>query len=267
MRILLLANKDIASNLALNTLFQNISGAHQFQILLSTAVGKKHNNTPQPLVDLAFFEQDLFNQILFPALHNKQSSSTKKYLSFTGFKNLGIKTLQVNSINCRSGIATVKAFAPDLIISIRFGLILQSAVIGIPQFGVINLHSGILPAYRGVMATYRAMQNNEAEYGTTLHYINDSGIDSGEIINISKQSLNYQRSYLHNTLSLYKKGVEDVIRAIFEIQKNGKCNSYPVNSKGHYFSFPTNCELFEFQEKGLKLYEYQDVIDIAKGYF
>ncbi len=39
MKILLLANKDIASNVALNYLFQTIGKQHQFRLLLSATVG------------------------------------------------------------------------------------------------------------------------------------------------------------------------------------------------------------------------------------
>jgi methionyl-tRNA formyltransferase len=267
MKILLLANKDIASNLALNILFRTMPGAHKFKILLSSSVGKNSKSKPQSLVDLAFFEQDLFNKILFPALQNPPSLNSEKFQSFAGFKTKGIEVSDIHSINCQTGIETIKAFAPDLIVSIRFGLILQSAVIAIPKFGVINLHSGELPTYRGVMATFRAMQQNDTEYGTTLHYINDSGIDSGEIICITKQVLDYQRSYLHNTLSLYETGIKDVVNTITEIENTGKCSSYSVNSKGNYFSFPSEQELNNFKQKGLTLYEYQDVIDIAQRYY
>jgi methionyl-tRNA formyltransferase len=267
MKILLLANKDIASNLALNTLFQTITGAHQFQILLSSSVGKNSKNKPQLLLDLAFFEQDLFNKILFPALQKYPSLNAKKFQSFAAFKTRAIEVTDTHSINCQAGIKTINEFAPDLIVSIRFGLILQSEVIAIPKFGVINLHSGELPKYRGVMATFRAMQQNDTEYGTTVHYINDTGIDSGEIICISKQALDYKRSYLHNTLSLYEQGIKNVVNAISQIENTGKCVSYPINSKGNYFSFPSEIELEDFKQKGLKLYEYQDIIDIAKDFY
>jgi methionyl-tRNA formyltransferase len=267
MRILILANKDIASNLALNTLFQTMRGQHQFHVLLSSSVGKNTINKPQCLLDLAFFEQSLFNQILFPALQNNPSTAASKHLSFNQFKNLGIKVSDIHSINCQAGINQVNEFAPELIVSIRFGLILQSAVIEIPKFGVINLHSGELPTYRGVMATFRAMQQNATECGTTLHYINDNGIDSGEIISISKQTLDYQRSYLYNTLSLYETGINDVVNAISMLEKSGQCESYSADSQGNYFSFPCEQELIDFQQRGHKLYEYQDVIDIAQNYY
>jgi methionyl-tRNA formyltransferase len=267
MKILLLANKDIASNLALNTLFQKMEGQHQFHILLSSSVGKETQKKPQTLLDLAFFEQGLFNQILFPALQNNTSPLPSKHLSFNGFNTLGIEVSDIHSINCPAGLKKVNEIAPDLIVSIRFGLILQAAIIAIPQFGVINLHSGELPAYRGVMATFRAMQLDDTECGTTLHYISDSGIDSGEIISISKKTLDYRRSYLYNTLSLYNNGIEDVVNAIAKIENIGKCESYSVTSQGKYFSFPSEQELKDFKLKGLKLYEYQDIINIAQSYF
>jgi methionyl-tRNA formyltransferase len=117
------------------------------------------------------------------------------------------------------------------------------------------------------MATFRAMQQNATEFGTTLHYINDIGIDSGEIVSISKQTLNYQRSYLYNTLSLYETGINDVVNAISMIEKSGKCESYSADTQGNYFSFPCEQELIDFQQRGHKLYEYQDVIDIAQNYY
>ena len=119
-------------------------------------------------MDLAFFEQSLFNQILFPALQNNLSAVNRQFLSFSGFKSLGVKVSDIHSINCQAGLNTVNEFSPDLIISIRFGLILQSAVIDIPKYGVINLHSGELPTYRGVMATFRAMQLQDTQCGTTF---------------------------------------------------------------------------------------------------
>jgi methionyl-tRNA formyltransferase len=267
MRMLLLANRDIASNLALNYLFQNIGTQHQFKILLSSTVGGNTQNKPQSLLDLTFFEQSLFNQIFFPAIQNNPCAVTSKCHSFDGFNTLGIDVSDVHAINSQAGLIRVNEFAPDLIVSIRFGTILQSAIIDIPKFGVINLHSGELPTYRGVMATFRAMQQNANQCGTTLHYINDSGIDCGEIISISKQPLDYQRSYLHNTLALYETGIKDVVNAISTIEKSGKCESYSAESQGNYFSFPCEQELKYFQQRGHKLYEYQDVIDIAKRYY
>ena len=99
----------------------------------------------------------------------------------------------VDGINAPAGISRVQAFAPDLIVSIRFGEILRWPVIRSARFGVLNLHSGLLPAFRGVMATFWAMLGSAPRYGTTLHWIEDSGIDSGTIISESAQPLDLDK--------------------------------------------------------------------------
>jgi methionyl-tRNA formyltransferase len=67
MNITLLANRDLASNLALNQLLPRLSEQHQLRVFLSSQVGSAAN-LPEPLRLLKFFEQTLFNDILFPAL-------------------------------------------------------------------------------------------------------------------------------------------------------------------------------------------------------
>ena len=66
MRITILANSDLPSNYALNLLVASLS-AHDLTIFLSDRVGKQ-TTRPSGLKDLAFFEQSLFTQLLFPLM-------------------------------------------------------------------------------------------------------------------------------------------------------------------------------------------------------
>jgi methionyl-tRNA formyltransferase len=91
MKILILANKDIASNLALNYLFQSIGSQHQFQLLMSSSVGKNSQSKPKKLLDLAFFEQTLFNQILFPALQKNLHLLPVNFSVLVGLTLLALK--------------------------------------------------------------------------------------------------------------------------------------------------------------------------------
>jgi methionyl-tRNA formyltransferase len=50
------------------------------------------------------------------------------------------------------------------------------------RLGMVNLHGGLSPEYRGADCTFWALYNNEPEkIGCTLHYI-DKGIDTGRLI-------------------------------------------------------------------------------------
>lgn len=262
MRITLLANHDIASNLAINALVKRLP-QHQYQILLSDQVGSK-TDRPEGLRQLAFYEQGLFNQILFPALAHLANAPQGKTKSFEHLAKNGIPVQLLQSLD--NAHEHIVSGLPELIISIRFGFILTPDIIVRPQFGVLNLHSGILPDFRGVMATFWSMLNGSEVIGTTLHYIQDTGIDTGDIIAIDTQAVQPMRSYLWNLLSLYQAGVTRLCDAIEQIDNGLPLNSKPQDQKGQYFSFPTLYELEQFERKGFKLTEPDDLIQIASWY-
>ena len=262
MRIVLLANRDIASNLALNYLVKGLS-EHQLTVFLSQQVGNP-TKRPTPLTDLAFFEQRLFNDILFPALSQTNDQALK---SFTQLEQTGIAIRPITSVNDEKGLSSLAVGKPHLILSVRFGLILQPQAIAIPEFGVLNLHSGILPDYRGVMATFWAMLNKEKEMGSTLHFIRDASIDTGDVIKINRTEVDYQRSYLWNVLNLYRSGVDSMLDAVASIAEGKTVNTKAqAQNKGSYYSFPDKAALDAFFGRGLKLYDHQEIVDFAKGY-
>jgi methionyl-tRNA formyltransferase len=157
-------------------------------------------------------------------------------------------------------MAKIKRLDPDLIISIRYGHILKNEVIKIPKHGVINLHSGLLPEYRGVMATFWAMLNNEKEIGTTLHYIDDNTIDTGRVIGKTKRPIDYSKSYLWNVLQLYPNGVELIIETLEIIAEGKNFSTFNQCHQGNYYSFPTVDKLEEFNSKGWKIFDLKDAL-------
>ena len=132
---------------------------------------------------LFFFEHTLLDQLLFPPIDDL--SQRGKRLTFRALSTFLTAPMQrLNDPNSPSGIALLKSANPDLIVSIRYGRILKQSAIDIPHLGVLNLHSGKLPQYRGVMATFRALLAGDATLFSTLHWIDDETIDTGRIISI-----------------------------------------------------------------------------------
>ena len=68
----------------------------------------------------------------------------------------------------------------DLLLVCRFNL-LGPEVFEAPWLGSINIHSSLLPAYRGVHPVSWALINGEPETGVTIHRI-DRGVDTGGIV-------------------------------------------------------------------------------------
>ncbi|MDG1750165.1 MAG: formyl transferase [Thalassotalea sp.] len=265
MKILFLANKDLASNFALNNILQKVSEHHESYLWLSARVGKE-NNPPKQLVNLKFFEQTLFNQLLSPLIQNtKNENAYKAFENFSPFLSSEIR--EVNQINSPETIKDLNQLAPDLIVSIRYGGILKEQVINIPKKGVINLHSGILPKYKGVMATFWALKNKDIEIGTTLHTIDDGSIDTGKIIKISKLKVMEERSYLTHVLELYKQGALDVLTAIDMLENGEKLSSQTQDSSQTYFTFPTEKECEDFEKGGLKIVDEQEYMAFIQRHY
>src|SRR5262249_39780279 len=182
MRILCCLNRDLASNLALNLLLPALA-RHTVRVGLTEQVGRTLPDEPRQRRELRIAEQLFPNQALFPLVERAALPDTgQRNLTFAEVQRLrGIAVDSLTDPNGAAGLDFIRSFPPNLLLTTGCGAILKGPVIGIPPLGVLNLHSGILPAYRGVLATFRAMLNREAQIGCTVHYIRDAGIDTGDI--------------------------------------------------------------------------------------
>ncbi len=89
--------------------------------------------------------------------------------------------VEVPHINHADVIALADKYQPDVIAVFGTSLI-KGELLRKGRLGIINLHGGLSPHYRGADCTFWALYNGEPEQvGCTLHYI-DAGIDSGDII-------------------------------------------------------------------------------------
>jgi methionyl-tRNA formyltransferase len=236
MKITLLGHYDLASLYAMNRLL-NGAPEHEYAIFLSGAQNTSPS-VPEPLQKLAEIDGKLSERFL-------EDPRTSLLL-----KN----TQDLPTPNEVDGLALLQSSNPDLIVSIRYRRILRENAIAIPRHGVINLHSGILPDYRGVMATFWAMLHGEAEIGTTLHRIVDSGIDTGPIIKISRLPALPGASYLANVLRLYKPGCDAVLAAITAIGSGSEpVADQQIAGAGQYFSTPKEADLALFYRQGGEL--------------
>ena len=91
-------------------------------------------------------------------------------------------------INSKKAQEFIKQHKPDILVSAYFNQILKEDVIALPPQGVLNIHPGYLPAYRGVMGYFWALKNKEDCAGVSLHWI-DAGIDTGALIAQRKISI------------------------------------------------------------------------------
>jgi methionyl-tRNA formyltransferase len=70
---------------------------------------------------------------------------------------------------------------PDLIAVAAYGQILPPAILDLPRFGCLNVHTSLLPRWRGAAPIQRAILNGDARTGVTIMKM-DAGLDTGAIL-------------------------------------------------------------------------------------
>ena len=211
MRITLLTNRDLASNFALNLLLPQLSSNHELHVFCSDRVGSKP--AAPGLATASFYEQTLPLELLFPLIDAQPKHG--ELLTFQGLNTFLLAPIaSLNQPNSTEGLGTLAATEPDLMISIRYGCILEARRYRYPTKGVLNLHSGRLPEYRGVMATFRAMLAGDEKLCSTLHWIDDATIDTGRIIGIQSHDRDPTQCYLANTIGLYPAGCAAILEVV-----------------------------------------------------
>ncbi len=121
-----------------------------------------------------------------------------KKIKFSQVKEFALKNdipvYQPNSVRDAETLDMVKELNPDLIIVVAYGKILPKELIDIPRYGVINVHSSLLPKYRGAAPIHAAIINGEDETGVTIMYIAEE-LDAGDII-LQKKTPIYEEDTL-----------------------------------------------------------------------
>lgn len=104
---------------------------------------------------------------------------------FSPVKQFGIdneiEVIQPKKIKDEKIIEKIKEINPDLIVVVAYGKILPKEIIDIPKYGIINVHSSILPKYRGASPIHSAILNGDTKSGVSIMYI-EEGLDSGDVI-------------------------------------------------------------------------------------
>ena len=82
-------------------------------------------------------------------------------------------------------IQQLRELSPDLIAVAAYGQILPASILDLPRFGCLNVHTSLLPKYRGAAPIQRAILDGEIETGVTIMKMN-AGMDTGAILTQEK---------------------------------------------------------------------------------
>jgi methionyl-tRNA formyltransferase len=88
---------------------------------------------------------------------------------------------QPEKVRNEETLAALRELKPDLIAVAAYGQILPEAILKLPPYGCLNVHTSLLPRYRGAAPIQWAILNDDAQTGVTIMKM-DAGMDTGEIV-------------------------------------------------------------------------------------
>lgn len=93
----------------------------------------------------------------------------------------GVPVLQPLKAREESFVAELRALQPELIAVAAFGQILPKSILELPRLGCLNVHTSLLPKYRGASPIQSTILNGDTETGVTIMKM-DVGLDTGDIL-------------------------------------------------------------------------------------
>ncbi len=138
-----------------------------------------------------------------------------------------------------SALAQIQALAPELIVVAAYGRILPDDILACPPKGCINVHSSLLPRYRGAAPINWAILNGDTETGVTIMHM-AAELDAGDIISQASTPIGDKETADELTARLAVLGGKLLVKTVADIeagtatrtpQDHGKHTLAPMLSK------------------------------------
>ncbi len=132
---------------------------------------------PQYKIDLVVTSD--FSAVSRKEKINHIEESAKKY---------HLPVVKTKNINTPEMVAKIKKVKPEVAIMADFGQIVKKDLLGLPKYGIINIHPSLLPRHRGPSPIQQTILDGDSKTGVTLIVANEK-MDAGMVISQVKFKL------------------------------------------------------------------------------
>ena len=130
---------------------------------------------------------------------------------------VGLPVYQPLKMRDGEALRLVEELAPELIVVAAYGRILPEDILNAPPLGSINVHSSILPKYRGAAPINWAILNGESVTGVTIMYMAKE-LDAGDIILCRETAIDPDEDAQTLTARLAELGADALAQAVAQLQ-------------------------------------------------
>lgn len=125
----------------------------------------------------------------------------------------GLTVYQPTKLRDGTALELIRTLAPELTVVAAYGRILPEDILAAPKLGSINVHSSLLPKYRGAAPINWAVLNGDAVTGVTIMYMAKE-LDAGDIISAAETPIDPDEDALTLTNRLAELGADTLSRTV-----------------------------------------------------
>ena len=259
MRIAVCVKNDLFGAIVLNHVVpQLLGGGRELAVFMSVRDRVELDDRVPELDMMRMVERQVPLNVLFPVLDmgdaGMQMGTPRTMAALTG-RPLTL----VGDMRPDGGVRVIEAFAPELILSVRFSYLFRRSTIAMAKAGIINVHPGPLPGYRGLYAPFWQMIRDHDTMRCSVHLV-DAGIDTGPLLSIEEVRLVPSRSMFWHATQLYLAGAARAVDYILDSLPVAQAQDAALAGSN---GFPTPEDFARFGAKGFSLVrggDYQELL-------
>ena len=149
-------------------------------------------------------------------------------------EKLGLPVLQPLKARDEKFISELRELKPGLMVVVAYGQILPQSILDLPLHGCLNVHTSLLPKYRGAAPIQWAIADGEPETGVTIMQV-DAGLDTGPVLAMRRTPIlpTDDSQILHDRLA--QLGAELLVETIPDYV-SGKITPQPQAAEGSTYA-------------------------------
>lgn len=167
-------------------------------------------------------------------------------------RDANIPLVPTMSVNDSGFVERVKLLDPDVIVSVAAPEIFKTTILEVPRLGCINVHSGKLPRYRGMMPTFWQMRSGEPNVTVTVHEMAEK-LDAGAVLGTAECRIAQRDSLDRLMVAAKHEGARLLIRVLRGLAA-GEIQPQQLDmAEASYFSFPSRADVLRLRQLGHRL--------------
>jgi len=179
---------------------------------------------------------------------------------------LGLPFHRTENVMDEGALSFARDFAPDVIVSLCHQ-ILKQPLIEIPRLGVVNVHPGVLPDFRGIQPYFWELSEGSEVAGATLHLIEDEQIDAGGVLGRTEFAVQAGWSVQLTYFLTIRSASALLPSCVAALEEGGLQPEAQDPESGAYFRWPDSAAFGRLRQRGHRLISLRQLIGILVGNF